>query len=248
MKKTRIIVIGSITVVLFIFVFMYMFYFSTPKAFPNDEMIIGSIFELFPEAEANTIQDVIYLNERNVFVPFISRDNNYGVSYWIWDKYQWELAKIETSGEPKIWMINESDPSTYHIVWNINPKDKLSVIDYYFIRDRGYFISSGVHTYTPKVQMKTTITIEDQSYGVIPFQQEWIEFIESFIAVEKGKQPKSNFFQMFPQQQFYVGWFPFDQFGEAAFPENSVNGSGYIKRNIKSEFVRILNRSDLELP
>lgn len=91
--------------------------------------------------------------------------------------------------------------------------------------------------------MKTSISLQDQSYGVMPFSEEWIEVISTFKILEKGNNQSS---WLFPRQQrSYIGWMHFDIHGESNFPERSVNGSSYTK-NINLDFVRILNEGDLE--
>lgn len=242
MRKKR--VIATSIVILALSVVIYFFYILIPKTFPNDELVIKSINQLFPEAKASVVQETIYLDERHAFVPFISSQNHYGRSFWVFEMYQWKLARVDTRGEPIIWSIKEKDPSTHYILWNMDPKDQLSHLDFYLLRDRGYFISNGVHRYEPKVQMKTSISLQDQSYGVMPFSEEWIEVIDTFKILEKGTNQNSWLFAR--HQQNYIGWMHFDIHGESNFPERSVNGSSYTKKNINLDFIRILNERDLE--
>jgi hypothetical protein len=248
MNKKKASLIGGCMVIVVLSVIIYMFYFATPKAFPNEELLIDSMNELFPSAKVSRIQDVIHLNERNVFVPFISHDNDYGMSYWIWDKYHWKVAKIETRGEPEVWKINGNVPSNHHLVWNINPKDQLNHLDLYLIRDRGYSIRNDIHTYYPKVQMTTTASLNEQSYGVMPVPSEWNSLLKAVDNVGETNLGDWLFGQNYREDQLYIGWIPYAKNGKETFPEHSGNGGVYMNVSINVQYLRILNERELEMP
>lgn len=226
---------------------MYWFYFAKPAPFPTNEQLVKEINRVFPEVSASVIQDTIPVEERHVVVPFISKKDNYGLSYWVWKKHKWTVLTIDTKGEPKIWKINRKDPSSFHIVWNIHPEDQLSSITYFLIRDRGYQITEGIDNYVPRVQMEKKASLQEKSYGVMELPDEWTGFMNAVLEVE-STQKTNPFFNHFPEVNMFFGWIPYDQSEKEIFPEGSVNGSGYSNGNLVIDHMMILSKGDLELP
>ena len=152
------------------------------------------------------------------------------MSYWVRNKFGWKLLRMDTRGEPNVWKLKANDPSTHYLLWNIDPKDQLSHIDYYLIRDRNYHITDKLQVYTPRVQLKTTVSMEKQSYGVLQLSEDWVNIWSENLSLP------------------YIGWIPYNVPGQSTFPGNSVNGGGYTQGDIDLDFVRILNEVELELP
>lgn len=227
---------------------IYSFYFSEPATFPENASLVKEINSFFPEADANVIQDTIPVDEHHVLVPFISNKNDYGLSYWVWKKHQWNVASIDTKGEPKIWKINRNQPSSYYYVWNIHPDDRLSSIDFYLIRDRGYIVSEGVENYKPRIQMEMGVSLKEKSYGLMPLPDDWVTIINTFTNVESANQPNDFMTSFFPEQHMFFGWIPYTQKNKETFPERSVNGNGYSNGKLDMEHVMILNKIDIEVP
>lgn len=224
------------------------FYFSKPVSFPASEELVKEINRIFPEATASVIQDTISVDERHVVVPFISKEDDYGLSYWVWQKHKWRVATIDTKGEPKVWKINRKDPSSFQLLWNINPKDQLSSINFYLIRDRGYQISEGRENYFPRVQMEKKVSLHEKSYGVVQLPKEWKGFMNAVIKVESTQKPNLFFDDISPERSMFLGWIPYDQSHKETFPEGSLNGSGYSTGTLDIEHMMILGKGDLELP
>jgi len=227
---------------------VYLFFYRKPQPFPHNTQAIKAMNRLYAEANIRIITDVIPLDSRHVFVPFISEDNHYGMSFWVWDRFQWKPGKIDTRGEPYIWKINERDASTHYIVWNMDPQDEVSEIKYYLIGERDFHSSEDVETYSSRVQMDLTITTQDKKHGVLPFPKDWIELINSNLRLSEANQPASLFQMNRPSSSLYIGWIPYDHQGKVTFPDNTVNGSSFDSGGINIDFVRILNESELELP
>lgn len=225
---------------------MYRFYFSQPASFPPNEYVMKEINSLYPEAGANVIQDTILVDQRHVLVPFVSDQDNYSLSYWVWDKRKWRVVSIDTRGEPKIWKIKRNDFSSYHFVWNIHPKDQLSSIDFYLIRDREYQVMDGVESYIPRVQMERSVPLEEKSYGLMSMPGDWFSIINEFKDMESTKQ-MDVFHDFFPEQQMFFGWIPYNQDGKESFPQHSVNGNSYYLGEINLEHVMIQNKGDMEV-
>jgi hypothetical protein len=219
-----------------------------PKSFPNVEFVIEQLNKDYPQVSASRVLAVTHLDDRHVFVPYVSSDEQYGICYWVWNKFNWKLARIDTRGMPHIWKLNGENPSDYYIVWNIDPKDQIKQLDYYLKRERHYSISQNSHRYTPAIQTRTTALLEEQAFGAIPLPEEWVHIMSENLRVPQDNQPRSFFNQSITYNPMYIGWIPYNQGREVVFPANSVNGSGYTLRDIDLDFVRIMNEYELELP
>ncbi|HHW36272.1 MAG TPA: hypothetical protein GXX18_03120 [Bacillales bacterium] len=234
--------------VVLISVSIHWFYYSNPATFPTNEQLVEEINSVFPEAAASVIQDTIPVDGHHVLVPFISNNDDYSLSYWVWQKHKWRVTSIDTKGRPMVWKIDRNDPSSYQFVWNIHPDDQLSSIHFYLIRDRGYRITEGVEHYVPRVQMMKKVSLKEKSYGLMRLPDEWVTFMNSFLKVESAKQPDLFFNNFFPEQYMFFGWIPYNQADKETFPERSVNGNGYSNGKIELEHVMILDKGDLETP
>jgi hypothetical protein len=248
MTKKRLWTFVGIGVLILLSLIIYWFYFSKPDAFPTNEQLVEEINSFFPETAANVIQDTISVDGRHVLVPFISKSEDYGLSYWVWQKQKWRVASIDTKGQPGIWKINKKDPKSFYLVWNMDPKDQLSSIHFYFIRDRGYGVTDGIENYDPRVQLDKKISLREKTYGMLQLPGEWTTFMNSFIKVESAKQPDLFFNNFFPEQYMFFGWIPYDQSDKETFPGYSVNGNGFSDGNVDVEHVMILNEVEIEKP
>ncbi|TFB23868.1 hypothetical protein E3U55_03370 [Filobacillus milosensis] len=243
-KKIQVILLsGVILVALFL---IYWFYFSKPTDFPSDQQLAKEINQIFPKADVDTIQDTIILDSEHVFVPFVSSNEEYGSSYWTWEKHKWKPVYINTVGDPLVWRIDSKDPSSSFIVWNIHPRDNVNYMRFYMIRDRGYHISYGIHTYIPQIQMEKQLSLKEQGYGVLKLPIEWGNFLTRANRLAKAQNPNVTFNSLLPDASVYIGWMPYNSDDELVFPENSVNGHGFINGDIETDFVRLLNEIDLE--
>lgn len=218
----------------------YWFYFSRPAPFPPNQQLIDEMNRIFPKATASIIQDTIPIDERHVFVPFISKKNDYGLSYWVWKHRKWQVASIDTKGEPMLWKLNGNDPSSFYFVWNIDPKDQLSSIHFYLIRNRGYRIAEGIQRYYPRVQMEKRVPIQEKSYGTMQLSDEWVTLMNAYSKVESAKQ--------FPEQNIFLGWTSYDQTNDETFPWSSVNGTMYVNSKIDLDYLMTVGKRDIEIP
>ena len=246
-KKVRNLVGLGVLVVLSSII-IYWFYFSTPISFPTNEQMVKEINSVHPEAAASVIQETIPVDERHVVVPFISNENDYGLSYWVWKKHKWRVVTIDTKGEPKVWKINRKDPSSFHLVWNIHPEDQLGSIAFYIIRDRGYQITEGIENYVPRIQLEKKVSLQEKSYGMMELPDEWMGVMNALIEVDSPQKPELFYNDFFPERNMFFGWIPIDQSDKEIFPEGSLNGSGFSNGNVDLEHLMILGKGDLELP
>ncbi|NIK79120.1 hypothetical protein FHS15_004278 [Paenibacillus castaneae] len=246
MNKKKIIILVSLAAIALIVI---LFYNAQPKDFPNDKQLIENMNGHYPEAGALKVQAATRLDERHAVVPFISSDDHYGVSYWIWKGLKWKLARVDT-GEPKLWKLNANDPSTYYLVWNIDPKDQLNRINYYLIGPRGYSITQKPESniYTPKIQKQFSSAVEEQTYGVLQLPEEWVQIMSSSLQLNKARQPSDIFQNRSFGSPIHVAWMPINQAEEMKNPIYTFNGGHYQLEKINLDYLQIINQDELELP
>jgi hypothetical protein len=224
---------------------IYWFYFTTPEPLPGEKQMVKAINGLLPEARAGEIQKVIKIDGKHAAAPFISKEGIYGVSTWVWDRHKWKLGTVRTKGEPKIWKINPKDPSTYRIVWNIDPSEKnVDTLNFYYKRDRNYSISGTRHEYIPSIQMKKDVSFGDHPYGVMKLPHDWIAVMGEMTddASDNGVLPLEGVMR---QVSSGIGWIPLDESGKESFPESAVNGSSYHTGLVVEEHMMIVNLDDV---
>lgn len=243
MKKKKLIIWSIPIIVLLSLFIIYKFYFSKPSDFLTNEQIVEEINSVYPEATAQTVQDKLSLDDCHMLVPFISSNGTYSLSHWVWKHGQWKVAVISSKGYPRVWKIDENDPSTFFFVWNMHPTDNVAAIDFYLLKDRGYRISDDIHQYDPKVQMKTTVSLEEKSYGVMQIPADWVAFMDEYKGVQ---QPNSFFSQFYNDPSIYFGWLSTDEKGNEIYPEHSVNSHTFNIGKTNIDYIMILDQREVE--
>lgn len=245
MIKKKLWLVVGVSVLLLSVVIVYWFYFSKPDSFPGNEQLVKKINSLYPEAEADVIQDTIMLDEHHAYVPFISKQGNYGMSFWAWKKHKWNVSSIDTSGGPSIWKVNERDPSTYHFVWNGRSESQIQKLNFYLQIKRNFQISEGIEEYTPGVQMKKELNRVEISRGIVKIPEEWVAVLNSFSELESAKQP-SMFDAMFPDSPLFFAWNAYDDQDKVTFDGMQSVGSSFSGGDEQIEFVRFLDEMEME--
>ncbi len=246
MKKKRLLIIIGVFVIVLVGLFIYWFVYSKPTSFPNHEQLTKEMNLIFPEAKVEVIQDTIHLDEKHVFVPFISAENQYGVSYWGWQNRKWNVGSISTTGEPHIWKIDEKDSSTFHFVWNMQPEDQVHHIKFFLIRDRSFYVTDGVEDYSPRIQLDNNVALNNKSYGVSQLSKEWVSVIDSHEEFLLSKQPDMFFNSFFSNPSMHFGWVPYNEKNEVSFGKGSYNSTGYSNLDVNTEFVMFLDKMEIE--
>lgn len=244
MKKNRLWLIPLLGIVVLLAVLANRFYFSKPTVFPKNSQLIKEINQVLPEAEAATIQDKIHIDKRHVFVPFISEEDKYGVSYWEWERSKWKPVSINTIGEPYVWKIDSDDPSSFRVVWNIHPDDRASYLTLYFIRERGFSSMAGEERYDPRIQLEKKVNVAEKSYGVVRLPDDWGTLINSYSKIKSVNT--SPFGSSFPTDEMYFGWIPYDKKGKEVILNSSLNGHGFSTGEASIEFMRFLTTAEVE--
>ncbi|MCM3732618.1 hypothetical protein M3196_13175 [Fictibacillus nanhaiensis] len=236
-KKLSLIVFS----ILIVFAAVYLLYYSKPAELPAKDELLQKINSTLLNIGATKVQDTIYVDDTHVFVPFITKNNKYGKSFWTWNKYKWEVTSIQSGGQPSIWKIDKENPNSYKIVWNIHPDDKLDSMNLYLMRERNYHITGDIHVYQPGVQMVQKINITNRLFGSMDLPKNWANFLDSILRVELDK-PFINTFEL--EQAMYFGWNNGKKYDENTYPKLSQNASGI--QNDDLSYVRYMDDNDLE--
>jgi hypothetical protein len=207
--------------------------------------LIKEINHIFPEANVKEIQDTIEVDEKHVFVPFISEENKYGVSHWVWQKREWELTSVNTGGEPRSWRIEDGDFSTTYLVWNIAPETSIEKLKFYLIKDRTFHITEGIEYYDPGVQLEELVKLSSTSYGAMPLPDSWSSIMASYTKLERARQP-DIFSDFFIEHYMYFGWMAYDGSGKELPPDHSLFGSGFSGGDDHIEYIRFLDELEIE--
>lgn len=207
---------------------VYWYYLSEPSTLPKQEELKNRINRVHPDTEVVSIQDTILLDSRHLYVPFISKNNDYGSSFWVWKKRMWELEAINDVGQPILWKIDSKDPSSYRIVWNIHPEDQFHAAEFYLSRDRGYEITNGIEFYYPKVQLIKEFTLSEKSYGIKKLPKNWASIIQSTNNIHNPDR-MSILDGYNAEHSLLLAWKPvFDKKnGDDIFSKRSISGGGF---------------------
>lgn len=153
----------------------------------NDlDQAAATLQALAPDYNVAKVQAIVEVDSRHLFVPFISEDGEHGMSFWIWDRFKWDLRRIESDGDPHLWKVRGDDSSGQYLVWNVNPSYKVREYAYYWIRKRNAGYSYDDEFYIPQVQLEHRITIGEQTYGTTPLPELWLELQEAQQSAASG--------------------------------------------------------------
>ncbi|KIL50882.1 hypothetical protein [Jeotgalibacillus campisalis] len=219
---------------------------KNPGSFLSQDRIINEINKQFRNGETEEILDIEYLDDRNVFVPFRSNKDQYGMAYWEWRMNEWELMMVSSSGNPVMISSNEGDPENQFIVWNLHPDDEVEKAVFYLTMERNFQVSQGEQLYTPRVQMKEEIGFE-KSYGSMKMPADWSTYMKSYqqaLAPEDGIPFDVFNDAFFPQPHFAYGWIPYTNQNEVAELQHTRGQSGFSSGY--TETILQLNPSELE--
>lgn len=220
MNKKKWIALG-VFALLILGMFIYFLINEFPSDFLKEEELIGILNSVDEKIEVEVIQDLIFMDDKHVFVPFISKDEDYGFSLWKWKNGKWHLSEKRVSGLINFIQLKENDPTSYYFVWNL-PGNNISAIKLYMIRERDYRITNGLPNYQPRVQMERLYK-KDTTYGVEPLPDEMLEVYQEIIEMNDNVE---DFF-MFPiNNDLYFTSNIYDENGEVIVI--NINGYSYI--------------------
>ncbi|WP_088042400.1 hypothetical protein [Bacillus sp. EAC] len=226
MLTNKKIIISLLFTILLALSLIYWFYLAKPKPFYSERTLKHIINESTEMAFAKEIQDIIYIDQKHVYVPIISKRNEYGVSFWKWEHHKWKVVSISNKGGmPTLWKINPHDPASYAMFWNYSPDDHVYEIKIRFLRSRGFQVSDNINYYTPKIQMEKRVSLKNKTYGYFKYPQNWVEIQKLEQKIESSN--KSILDDDAYPTSISLSMTTYDKVGKEIFPENSINGIGY---------------------
>lgn len=225
---------------LFIFVFIVgIFVFlinrmAVPDHFLTKEEILA---ELPMETADQEIQDIIQVDEVTYFVPYIARENVYGVSIFKWLEGDWVYVSDSTSSRPHL-LQAESGP---YVFWNVHPGDEVEQWELTFLYSRTYAESfrgsENERTfYMPHVQVSETINTGSESYGYTKLPEKLKKTAEAVTTNPKSPPESLAFSTKYP-----IRWQALNsEGGEISSLEQTEKYSGGGRYN--GDYVTMLNQ------
>lgn len=198
---------------------IYFFRNEFPSDFLDDEALIKKLSD---DMQVEVIQDKIFIDKKYVFVPFISKGEDYGYSIWKWENGKWHLIQKAVNGYMSLIKINEHDPASYRFVWNF-PTENISTIKIFMVKDRNFHGMQERHYYQPRIQMGKSFE-HHTAYGVQPFSGEMLEVYEEMIG--NPSFSLESFLYPNPINDIYFAWNIYDENGEVVFLYKNAYASG----------------------
>ena len=123
--------VGIILIVVFLTIFFRQ-YFSVPSKFLTEEQLIKEMKRVYPELDGLEIQNIVQLDERHVFVPFILENGSYGMASWTWEPWKkWEIHMFDSEGSPQLWTVGKE--SERYFIWNMPPDEQVAGLNFYLL-------------------------------------------------------------------------------------------------------------------
>ncbi|QDP41989.1 hypothetical protein [Radiobacillus deserti] len=191
------------------------YYFRPPGDFPSKQDILNQV------PEAKTIQDIIFLDDKHVYVPFVTNNNGRGFALWVW-RNGWNVISEGDTGEPRIWQVDPNNPDSYFILYNIHPADNIKSIKLYLLRGSYYSVSYGEHTYTPSIKKHVSQDVSEDTYGAIKLPNDWKQLLEGYSRISKQEKQQLIYFS---GPTLHFAWNAANEQGEEVKPEGTF-GTG----------------------
>lgn len=245
-KKKKLLLLSFLVLIFSTCSLGYWFYFSPPGEFPSKQEAIDAMMDTFPEADIKEIQDVIFLDPKHVYVPFITNDEGYGSSFWEWKLHEWKFFSIDTGTTPRIWRIDPDNPASNFIIWNFHPDNQLKNLTFYLMKERGYSISDGKESYQPQVEMNFQANLENKPYyGYIKIPKAWQDYILAENGLIDSNSPDSLFSDWFIPPHYYFGWRSIAEDGSEDYPPYPKNNNGFGTGDYLIEYLRYIDKEEL---
>ncbi|MCM3575148.1 hypothetical protein M3172_18280 [Mesobacillus subterraneus] len=224
---------------------LYWYYLAPPATFPDQEKLEAILSNPYNRVEVAEIQDMIFLDDKHVYIPFITQDEGHGISLWEWKKHEWQLSGFSIGNMPKVWKIDSEDPSSHYIMWNFHPENNLDYLTFFLIKERGFSVTEGKQHYEPGIQMDYRAEAREKSYGYTSIPSDWQKYIEVDNKLLAAMND-SLFADFFPPAQYYFGWQSTSIDGTIeypSYPDNNGFGSG----GQSTDTIRFLNENEIYL-
>lgn len=208
----------------------YRFYFNSSKVFLSEEEIIEQV-KNYENVEVTEIQDQIFLDDKHVVIPVIEESGEHTLFYWEWTDFKWQMVGHNSMGAYNLWKLDEDDPESFYLIWNITPDPELSHIDLLLRRPRQYGEREGENYYYPEVQLTKAVEMTDKSYGVEQIPEDWAAVMTAFEPYSDRTFFSDNNLVINTYQPFEFRWVPYNEqdevipFGEYGISTGSGSGN-----------------------
>ncbi|MBP0726943.1 hypothetical protein J5Y03_17430 [Bacillus sp. RG28] len=220
---------------------------QSPKPFLSNKEVMKEIAREYPEYDVKKIQDRVFIDKKHVFVPYLSKENDYGIINWSWNNNEWEIASIEINMfDPKLWKIKSNGSFKYYLLWNM-PTSQVHKINFYLTKERQFSFSEGVWKYEPKIQMKSEKMLNGSSYGLYRFPKKWERIMNDETYINSSNQSDSLFSSFEQPTSMMVLWLPLDKNNKITkliYPVEGGRGSGV--GNSQINFIQDAMEENLE--
>lgn len=198
-SKRNIMMMASIGLFLLFILFVGWINLSPSKVTYSKEQLMKEIEEQYDEVKVAQILDISYLDEKHVFVPFMTEENEYGMSLWVRKFSKWHCGQILLNYSVMKWKIGSND----YFIWNVPLRNESIKLNLYLLRDRQYRVSDGDIYYSPAVQMEEEISIDSKSFGYRKINEEWIAVKDEHNHQNESRISFMNFQQY---ENLYYGY------------------------------------------
>jgi hypothetical protein len=243
MRKKVLVPLLLITILIACGIF-YWYYLAPPATLPDKEEINTILSDPYNRVEIAEIQDTIFLDDKHVFIPFITEEEGHGISFWEWKKHEWQLSSFSTGSMPQIWKIDVDDPSSHFIMWNFHPENDLKYLTFFLIKERGFSVTDGKQQYDPGIQMDYRAEVGEKSYGYTSIPSEWQEYMQADNKLMEEMKPNNLFADFFPPAQYYFGWQSTSSDRSTEYP-SYPNTNGFGSGGSSTEHLRFLNENEI---
>lgn len=238
MKNKAVIGVFLCMVVMTAALYMFMNRDGKPGPLPDENRIMSVIDAKSGEISVKQLLEVNQLDSKHAYIPFVSMQDEYGMSFWKWEKRQWRLSRVNVNGMPHIWILDKN-PVKRVIVYNIDPKEQLERMSFYLIRDRNAYGHNNQFFYVPRIQMELTVPVDGNRYGAISIPEEWAQLMKEDKKLTRLMTSPSMFSTS--NSMMYIGWQ--QQYKEGAEP---LGQSYSMSGGLDVEFIRYVNEKELE--
>ncbi|WP_430508083.1 hypothetical protein [Rossellomorea marisflavi] len=226
MKNVKRMIVIVLAVSLIAFGFVYWFKLAPAGPLPDDKAAAKEINGLLNKMgtdeglQVESILETVQADDRHAFIPFETDAGVRGFSLWVWKDHQWKASSATTDGDPVIWKVRPGDPSSYRVVWSLDPAEKVDRLVFYLIQKRSF----QNEAYQPRIQMERELPFAEHAYGSIKVPEEWRTIIRAEVDESEARVE--------------FGWRSLDSSGEDVF----IEGQG------QSSYLRYEDHQDLMMP
>ncbi|MED4015790.1 hypothetical protein [Sutcliffiella cohnii] len=221
------------------------------RPFYSNDTLLKELNNVVYGITVENIIDPVHIDERNVFVPFITTRNQPGMSYWAYENKGWQLVSYIQDPAPHLWTINNGEEK--YITYYFHPESDVATTDFYLIGERYYSQSTSydgatTQQYIPKIQMKFSHDVSEVGFNVVPIPEIWDKVWNEYVHFEKTQlaEDVETWFYSAPHISLRVGWIPKTVDGASPSHDTPYTGTGGGAKSAKVDYIYILNDFEIE--